>query len=67
VFDWSIFILSVARRLKTKEKQKKRKAYEPKLTPEGKSFISPFHYCIEIPVRKKLIKSHLIVSILPQK
>lgn len=27
--------LTVARKMKKKEKQKKRKAYEPKLTPEG--------------------------------
>lgn len=59
VVDLSIFILSVARRLKTKEKQKKRKAYEPKLTPEGNPFtLSSLHWIF--PVRMKLIKSHLI-------
>lgn len=41
VVELEIFIISVARRLKTKEKQKKRKAYEPKLTPEGKPFHLP--------------------------
>ncbi len=38
------FPRSVARRLKTKEKQKRRKAYEPKLTPEGK----PFHLFLNL-------------------
>lgn len=56
--DLAIFLFSVARRLKTKEKQKKRKAYEPKLTPEGKPFHLP-HHCF-FPVRMKLIKYHLI-------
>ncbi len=39
-----IFRLSVARRLKSKEKQKRRKAYEPKLTSEGK----PFHLFLNL-------------------
>ena len=45
-----IFFLShsVARKLKKKEKQKKRKAYEPKLTSEGKrnnlALLPSFYY-----------------------
>lgn len=31
----SLFSLLVARKMKKKEKQKRRRAYEPKLTPEG--------------------------------
>ena len=33
------FVHLVARKMKKKEKQKKRKAYEPKLTPEGNILI----------------------------
>lgn len=31
----NLLFLSVFKKMKMKEKQKKRKAYEPKLTPEG--------------------------------
>lgn len=37
-FQYILFIL-VARKMKKKEKQKKRKAYEPKLTPEGNALV----------------------------
>lgn len=49
----SVFLLFdlVARKMKKKEKQKKRKAYEPKLTPEGKFLFvfvqsSPSVFCL---------------------